>query len=530
MYFSSPNQFKIYFFLKGLFFYPFLTNLLTFKSGKDKNFSDICNDLENGRLFLRSGFLELYGRNAMKFNKHPFVLLSALLIFFATALCAQDTEDTGRLDAYQDELDERDWEVIREYLRFRREVEKEKTKSALLLSGDIRSEWQHNVEAVDGINLFGSDVVDRNGIRRGNNVFKVQSNFRLDYDVESSWAVFQLNYNNKAGIDDELNCSDFNSKGERICYCRELQGSGNCGNICVKQAFFGYNLYKCKETEFDIEIGRRNLYHVFDSKVQFLSRFDGIVLSLNSSVKDLFEYYIYTAGFVVDFKSNHFSWITETGFLDIYESGLDLKYSFIDWNKNGHNRCSGRVPICLKDKDKCEKDGECVKPGDPLICCGRKPPGTRFMVSQWTAAYAIKKEKTRLNEPIKVFGAFLINHDNPVPCLGSRFNKAWYAGFTIGDLRKEEDWSFGVQYQWVEAFSVPDLDMAGIGNGNVLDDLIITDGIGNTNFKGWRFNGAYLLTDDITIEARYQWSTEISKKFGGPHYYNQFKVEMLYAF
>lgn len=476
----------------------------------------------------------------------------------------------GKLDRYQEDLENKDWDVLREHLREKREEqleekkeeqveevrdrekieskdskqaketpeakevakEKEKeeekdAKKVLLISGDVRGDWRHKNETIKGESLLGGNAVDSRGVRRGRNKFCIQVNFRIDYDVEKSWAVLHLQYDNKAGLDDELGCSDTNAKGVPTCYCKELFGSGECGDICMKQAYFGYSLCKWKESEFYVEVGRRHLYDVFDSRVQFLSRFDGILFGYDGSWKDVFDTYARLAGFVVDFRSNHFAWITELGALNIYNYGLDLKYSFIDWRKNGHNRCSEEVSGC-KENDPCKK-----KKTKGFKCGDRDPPGSKFMVSQWTAIYNLKKDATFLCLPTRFFGAFLLNHDNPEDrCFVGKQNKAWYAGIRLGELKNADSWAFQVQYQYVEAFSVPDLDMAGIGNGNVFDDLILTDGRGNTNFKGWRFDSIYAFTDEIMISARYEWSTEIERKLfnGGRHYFNQIKVEMLYVF
>lgn len=464
----------------------------------------------------------------MKFNR-LMILFAATFAVLCGSGFAADTEDRGRLDQYQEDLEERDWDALRSYLRSRRDEEREETKSALLLSGDVRVDWRRKKEVYHGINLWGGDAVDFKGIRRGMNRFDAEAHLRLDYDIKKSWATIELQYDNKAGFDDEVNCIDSNHHGDKACYCEEMHGSGTCGDFCLKQAWFGYNIYSCDDTEFDIEIGRRNLYHVFDSKVQFLSRFDGILLSYDSTLEGMFDYYAHVAGFVVDYKVNHFAWVAEFGMMNLYDKGLDFKYSIIDWRKQGHNRCSDKVPGCSD-------------------CNVRDPIGTQFVVSQWTTGYSMKKEQVScltggyLCKPVRFFGAFLINTDAPhfkfeneetgTHAYLNDANKAWYAAMRVGDVKKAGDWAFQMMYQYVEAFAVPDLDMSGIGNGNVYDDLLITDGTGNTNFKGWRFDGMYAFTDEITINARYEWSHQINPVFShfGHHYYSQFKMEAIYAF
>jgi len=96
---------------------------------------------------------------------------------------------------------------------------------------------------------------------------------------------------------------------------------------------------------------------------------------------------------------------------------------------------------------------------------------------------------------------------------------------------KEGDWSFEVQYQFVRAFAIPDKDVSGIGRGNVLKDSVTAPGArGNTNYKGWRFEGFYALTDDLTIDSIFEFSQAIKNKIGGSHHYSKFELETIYAF
>ena len=73
------------------------------------------------------------------------------------------------------------------------------------------------------------------------------------------------------------------------------------------------HLYKEGKQSIDIELGRRNLYDVFDSRVQFLSRFDGVTLKYSNAREGLGGIYLYGAGFVVDEKVNQFGWASELG-------------------------------------------------------------------------------------------------------------------------------------------------------------------------------------------------------------------------
>lgn len=269
----------------------------------------------------------------------------------------------------------------------------------------------------------------------------------------------------------------------------------------------GYNICVDSDSRFDVELGRRgNLYLVFDSRVQFLSRLDGILFKYDKSWESVADWYVHAAGLLVDERVNQFAWVVEMGALDIYDSGFDLKYSFIDWQKHGKNRCFVH-----------------------------NPEGFKFMVSQFTVTYNIAPEHVFCKKPVKLYAAFLVNHDNPsftVNCKRFRNqNLAWYAGVLLGEVRKEGDWALELMYQVVQARAVPDDDMAGVGRGNVLDDSFTSrTRRGNTNFHGFRLEGLYAFTDNITLDSLIEWTKAYNTHIGGTHTYSKFELEAIYAF
>lgn len=477
-----------------------------------------------------------------------FIALSVL----AGSLYA-DPDDLGDISQHDQELEERDWDALAQYLQSLRErkykevrgesgqgrdgqedrlrdtgddedeeeseedkegdeeEDKEEDEPILLLSGDVRMDWRRKTETLNGHQLFGPHAIDSRGRRRGRNKFDVEFNLRLDYIQKWNWATIQLQFDNSAGVDDDIECRKntvnfFSGEPILVCQKNELFGSGSCLDICLKRAYFGFRLYDECDTTIDIEIGRRNLYQVFDSKVEFLSRFDGILFKYDTSFDWVGEYYVHAAAFVVDFRADHYAWVIETGLLDIRKTGIDLKYSLIDWRKNGRNRCFRRHPL-----------------------------GTEFVISQVVGYYHMKPSCLNFNLPTVLFAAALVNQDaEPLPKFGldSKQNFAWYAGVRLGEVRNKGDYAIGIMYQWVEAQSVPDPDMSGIGTGNVLDQYFYSEGAGNTNFKGWRIEGLYAFSDNISVDTRVQWSSRIKKFAFNPwnHSYSEFKTEIIYAF
>lgn len=451
-------------------------------------------------------------------------------------------QDTSR---FEEELNERDFAALKEFLNYRRrEAVDKKDKSNLSISGDVRFEYRHLNETEDGhvIRGSGKHAFDRfSGNPYSRNDFDVEFDLRFDYILDRTWAVVHLQYDNSAGVDsEELDCDDDNEG---------WFGSGRCDDICLRKAFMGYNLWNDPCTRLDIELGRRgNLYHVFDSKLQFLSRLDGIILKYESNWECVANWYARVAGFVVDERVNHFGLCTEVGFLNILDTGFDVKYSFIDWNKHGRSRCPG-------DFD----ERQCCRP-DYI----RNPQAYRFYVSQWTLYYHLDPEL--LGRPAQFYAAILMNHGSkyihdkiPVFCNGLpeeifvkdpesgeeiptgeivvlprkhkiRANLGWYVGFLVGAVKREGDWALEIQYQVCDALAVPNEDMSGIGRGNVRDDTITFNQRGNTNFQGWRVEGLYALTDNITIDSIVEHSRQLRKRIGGRHTYSKMEIEAIYAF
>ncbi len=444
--------------------------------------------------------------------------------FASTSLYARGPEkdfednvcDKGDLHRHDNQLSERDWEELYDFINTKRQWTVDDKGCKLTISGDVRADWRHTNEKgyilEDGksVHLRGSNRSDDNGVRVSRNDFDVEFNLYFDYCSDKAWAVAWVQFDNTAGVEFNDHKKD-DKKG--------FHGSGFCCDLCLKKAYVGYNICCNGDTRFDVEVGRRHLYHVFDSEVQFLSRFDGLLLKYCSSWDCVADWYAYLGGFVIDERSNHFGWVTEIGLLNIYDCGFDLKYSFIDWTKRGENRYSKRDPV-----------------------------GHKFKVSQFTGYYHFTPDY--LCMPAKIYGAFIWNHDadnfksrnvsvkekegestvEKKAKIDRDKRYAWYAGFRIGEVCKCGDWAFDAQYQYVQAQAVPDRDVSGIGRGNWFDERLTKTGRGNTNYKGWRVEALYALTNNLTIDATFEASREIDKEIGDTHRYSQFQLETIYAF
>lgn len=458
----------------------------------------------------------------MKFLK---VLLATLLALSFSSTYAQEFEprDQDGYD-YNEELNEKDFDALREYLNTKRTINLEEKDTNLTISGDIRFEWRHLCEYGKRDYVLGPDntivpapipgpgqppriFTDLRGgkafqpigkcpVRISRNDIDIEFNLRFDYVSDRTWGVAHVQYDNSAGTwSGKYGCCDINKKTHDGGWF----GSGECDDLCLRKAYFGVNLLTDDCTRADIEIGRRNLYNIFDSHVQYLSRFDGILFKYKDSWTDVADWYWNTAAFVVDERTNQFAWITELGFLDILDSGFDVKYSFIDWRKNGSNRCFIRNPKSFK-----------------------------YLNSQVTVYYNFESELF-CNKKAQLYAAIVTNHN----AAGNK-NIAWYAGYQLGKVVREGDYALYLEYQYVEPNSIPDNDVSGIGHGNVLGQSYLFEGTGNVNYKGWHLEALYAITDNLNIDTQLEWSHSIylwpSEKYGGPHDYSKFEVEAIYAF
>jgi len=424
-------------------------------------------------------------------------------------------------DSFHNEQNQRDFEAVQEFVNSKRTIPLEEKDCNLSIAGDIRFDWAHIIEKINNEKLRGrtgiarqdqatGDITDEppvggpngTGIPFSTNAFDVEFNLYFDYVCDRTWGVAWLSFDNDAGVFQSPKTCTEDPNG--------LFGSGCCSDLCLRKAYMGYNVCADGCQRFDIELGRRPLYSAFDSRVQFQSNFDGVLFKYARAIECWGDFYANGGLFVVDERANHYAWIVEAGLLNIMDCGLDVKYSFIDWES-----------LLSHDENRCRT---------------RDPYGANFRISQITASYSFHSEY--LCMPAKIYGAFLYNHDarnivvNNNPLSTKHEDLGWYVGMIIGEVCREGDWAFDFNYQYVEAFAVPDLDVSGIGrNGNnLLGQTLTADGRGFANYKGWRFEGLYALTDNLSIDAIFEFSSAVDRGIDGKHGYSKFELSAIYAF
>ena len=484
-----------------------------------------------------------------------------MLLVIATGTAASAYAQIGQETAFGRQLNTRDDQPLREFVESKENIElKDKSKN-LELSGDVRFEWRniqekgvvfYTAEEENYANpppfpifqnfraLRGGSHVDRDNVPISVNDFDVEFNFKVRYTYKDAWAMAHLQFDNPAGIRGRNDCfgtfAIYNKEGSHVeeKVPRDsrwaLKGSGAGEFFTLKRAFIGYNVFADGKQRLDIEIGRQKLDDIFDSEIEFSNRFDGFLFRYAYSVENAFDWYLTAGVFVIDERVNHFGYAAEVGLIDIYETGLDVRYNFIDWQKNGRNRC--------------------------LIY---NPLGANFLNSQISFTYTYSQNFYDKEIPVEFYSGFLINHaaKKTVFTHRKRKNLGWYAGVYIGNVDKKGDWSLDIEYIAVQAQAVPEYDVGSIGRGNIYnedmldilnerfkysdasinDSSVPTSGIvgifprrGNANFVGWRFEFLYAITDNFSIDTIFEFSDEEDRCIGGRHQYRDFEIEAVYAF
>lgn len=440
---------------------------------------------------------------------------------------------------------ELDFDGISNFVKTKRMIPLREKACDLHLSGSIRPSWSNIFEKHEGHRRRGQDTACRNrdvwrGAQIPRNEFDLLVRLNLDYKGECTWAVMELEFDADGGIVTRSKCCP-----EFFRCCRHKdgirvipadphggKGSGTFGDVRVRTAFFGYNIFEECNSRLDVEVGRRVLNDLFDSYVQFKQQMDGFALRYSNAFECVGDFYVTFGAFVVDENVDHYGFALETGLLDICDYGFDVKYSLIDWRASKKfNRCHVKDPI-----------------------------GERFLVHQFTGAYHLNPEW--LCAPAQIYGALLWNSDaKKIDFLDfddeeghhrdgrdsrddrdsrdhhrrhhhdKKANFGGYVGFMVGKVRCEGDWFVDVRYEYVGAQTIPDFDVAGIGRGNGFDyPITVSPEFGNTNYQGIRVAGLYALTDNLSVNPVYSYSLAADKKIGGRNNFGKWKLQFIYSF
>ncbi|MEZ5315219.1 MAG: hypothetical protein R3E91_03285 [Chlamydiales bacterium] len=382
--------------------------------------------------------------------------------------------------------------VLRDFIESKGLIECRNKTGLLTIAADIRARWTAIGEQVNGQKQRGTGTslaIDR---------YKSEINLFLDYVAPRTWGSAKVKWVNFDGKD-----------------------GGSLTRVELDRAFIGYDIRKEEKEDFYIEIGRSRLNYIFDSRLEFISIFDGIHIYYTNAWSALGNFIIHGGPLIVDSFTNHYAWVVETGVIGFRGTGLGFKYSLIDWRRSSPTLDYGNLP----------------NSGKTTV---RNNPRYAFLVSQILLGYQQKLDFLRC-KTLYIYGAALINHDAK-PSLTTnwqKLNQAWYVGFTLGKLCTACDWSIDINYQSVQAQSVPEFDLGGFGHGNAANFLLsdaILQGFGSdrafgfTNYKGWSCNFLYALSNNLSLSAQGQYATPRNKTLGGDFKYKAFEMTVIYAF
>lgn len=393
---------------------------------------------------------------------------------------------------------ERDDASVTDFVKSKRAVSLQEKGGALMISGEVRSEWDFMHAWSHHTHQRGSGSHDPSdhGAPFATNEFSVEVDLMFDYKADRTWAAVQLQLDNSAGIQ---------RTRKEHCHTNRniLWGSGSGDDLFLRKAYVGYNIAEHGTSRWDFEIGRRRLYDVFDSKVQFYSIFDGLLLKYANSFEGITDLTAKAAAFVIDDRVNQFGYVGEVGLLNIADCGVDAKFSLIDWDTHhGKNRY------------------------------GKKhAKGSKFLVTQYTLAYNFSPDLLYFKS--RLYGAFLHNGRAEKTHFShhEKAANAWYIGYTMGEVKRKGDWAFDVNYQWVQAQSIPEGDTSGIERDNPRNCSFYNHRWGGfANYRGYKINGFYAITDNWTLNSFFEKVREENEHIGGKHRSYQFQLAAIYAF
>jgi len=434
-------------------------------------------------------------------------ILLPFLLFFTSLIAeeiylpsADDSTEEILVPTIEEEVvDQRDSEALKDWLNTKRQVTIKERGGSLSLSGEVRAELQCTNENKNGRRQRG-----RGGEVKGMPIlgYDVEVNVMLDYRSDLTWAAIKLEFDNNAGI-----------------------FFGTFDKVILEKAYFGARVINGDTYTADIEVGRRRLGDVFDSKIEFGSFMDGVHVKYDQAFDFFGDFYLHCGPFLINERRSQYGFVGEFGILNLFNTGLYTKYSLIDWDtKHFSSSLKNRI--------------------------------FRFLVSQVILGY--KFLPCRLNKMVTCYAAGLLNHratSKPITIkdphgvvvkkvrLTGGMEAAWaaYFGFSVGEVRKPGDWSLDVNYQLVAAQSIPSFDASGIGRGNAAkigfftrgsDEEINTrrEAVGGTNYKGLSVDFLYMITNNLTMIQSWRQSVTLHKSIGPRIRYKQYEIEFVYAF
>ena len=428
----------------------------------------------------------------MKQYRFPGFLVAASLCVLSPFLHS-DTIDRGG------DNQEVDVQALREWVNTKRQVTVKEIGGNLSISAEVRTEFQATGETSNGISQRGTGTLNPiTGTPNPSRGYDIAVNLMMDYRADMTWSSFKLEFDNDAGII-----------------------SGTTNRIKVSRAYFGARVFSGESFYADIELGRRKLGAIFDSKVEFNSYFDGALAKYDQSFDRVGDFYVHLGTFIINENVDQYGYVGETGLMNIAGSGFYTKYSLIDWDtKDFHSKV---VEQRIFD----------------------------FLVSQATVGYKFYPASFKKQVTIYLAGLYNSKAEKLKITDNKKANWGSYIGFSMGELKRKGDWALDANYQVLAAQCVPDFDVSGIGHGNVNDTLLYaevkdrkpvkdkngrlvattneTSG-GSGNYRGVCVTLDYLLTNNLNLQQQWNQSLTLDHNIGPSRRFKQYEIEFIYGF
>jgi hypothetical protein len=391
------------------------------------------------------------------------------------------------------DIEELDIQALREWVYTKRQVTVAEKGGALSISGEVRSEFQKTGETKNGITQRGSrGEVLNDGTHVPSGAFDIEVNLMLDYRADRTWGAVKLEFDNDAGI--------FN---------------GTLNKLKLERAFIGARALEGDAYTFDLVFGRNRMSSYFDSKLEFGTFFDGILVRYDIGLEDLGDAYLHAGPFVINERATQFGYVGELGLLNIGNTGFYSKLSLIDWDTKHFSESDAN-----RDRQRFD-----------------------FIVSQLILGYKFVPQYLEKTVILYLAGLYNFAAKPHEITDHKKANYGSYLGFSIGELRKKGDYALDVNYQVLAAQCVPDFDSNGIGIGNASGSGFYTTKLngsgdlttrqtagGNVNYRGFAITLEYLLTNNLNLLQAWQQSITLDKDIGPFRRFKQYEIELIYLF
>jgi hypothetical protein len=421
------------------------------------------------------------------------LLLGFIALLPALSLYSEEVNISGSTSEELYELGDTDLKVVKEKI-----VKKVKLpvseRSDLTIYGNVVVKFQDFREVVGKLSIRDPVVPVLPDFilpkeRHPNQVWVAESNLWLDHRTDCTWATVNYRFKTDLGT-----------------------VSGSFSSWSLERAFMGLKFCDGPCTKAQVEIGRMKIGDRFQSELMYNSRFDGVLFEVRRPCEEYGNIVFRGGVMVVDFRRRHYTWIVGVRWDEIRKSGYYVDLSYIDWSR-------GRF-IFLGDEERVV-----INPA--------------FQYRDFQVAVGYKFPIERFGRPVHGSVGWIINEAaRRYPQFANYLgNQAWWLLLEVGSIVKACDWAFKIGYQWVGLLSILETDVSGIGRGNVtggsIHSAVIFDpGLlrGNTNYKGPTFTFLYGVTDNITFQGEYWYSTEITAVVGGVLKFTKFEAKLTYAF